>query len=294
MVVHVLDEGGDLLDVANLHCQCAQRLRGSRTRNPAQQRLQEERFVGRAPLRRAGPAQHIVRRRTASFRSPAREEAFRRVQGKRDAVGVGHIATLLQRGAIGALGLHCHSGLQITAAKPQAGGAPFPRRARDVQRVAVGRGRRGGVVLPELARFAFALRAHELRRGRRGRAAVFPRQDHAVLHHRSDEDDGRVRRKASARLADEAVDLLQAKGLQTGRQFPAQLVERFAPLLCCAPLRQLVLLPNDAEDQQDDRCRGNQDGGEEERDSTRTPAVIRGTHARYSRSGARAGVVMKM
>ena len=64
MVVHVLDEGGNLLDAANLHCQCAQRLRGSRTRNPAQQRLQEERFVGRAPLRRAGPAQHIVRHRT--------------------------------------------------------------------------------------------------------------------------------------------------------------------------------------------------------------------------------------
>ena len=86
-----------------------------------------------------------------------------------------------------------------------------------------------------------------------GRAAVFPWQDHAVLHHGSDEDDGRVRWKASARLPDETVDFLQTKGLQTGGQFPAQLVERFAPLLCGAPLGQLVLLPNDAEDEQDDR-----------------------------------------
>ena len=33
-----------------------------------------------------------------------------------------------------------------------------------------------------------------------------------------------------ARLADQAVDLLQTKGLQAGGQFPAQLVKRFAPL----------------------------------------------------------------
>jgi hypothetical protein len=97
--------------------------------------------------------------------------------------------------------------------------------------VAVGCGSRGGVVLPVFTRFAFTLRAHELRRGRRRRPAVFPWQDHAVLHHRSDEDNGRVRWNASARLPDEAVDFLQTKGLQTGGQFPAELVQRFASLL---------------------------------------------------------------
>ena len=99
--------------------------------NPAQQRLQEERFVGRAPLRARWPgATHSPPpdcRLLPARIPPAREEAFSRVQGERDAVGVGHIATLLQRGAIGALGLPRHSGLQITAAKPEAGGAPFPR-----------------------------------------------------------------------------------------------------------------------------------------------------------------------
>ena len=88
--------------------------------------------LGERHCARAGPAQHIVRHRAVDVRSaaripPAREEAFSRVQGKRDAVSVGHIATLLQRGVIGALGIHRHAGLQITAAKPQAGRAPFPR-----------------------------------------------------------------------------------------------------------------------------------------------------------------------
>jgi hypothetical protein len=133
-------------------------------------------------------------------------------------------------------------------------------------------------MLPKLTRFAFNPRVSERGCGRRGRAAVFPWQDHAVLHHGSDEDNGRVRWKASPRLPDEAVDFLQTKCLQPGGQFPAQLVKRFASLLCRAPLRQLVLLPDDAEDEQDARCNGNQNGGEEEGDSTRTPAVIHGTH----------------
>ena len=151
--------------------------------------------------------------------SPAREEAFSRVQGERDTVGVRHVATLLQRGAIGALGIRGQSGLQITAAEPQASRAPFPRRARDVQRVAVGRGSRVSIVLPKLARFAFTLRARELRaETRRSRAAVLPRQDHAVLrHHGSDEDDRRVRRQTSARLADQAVDFLRDEGPADGR-----------------------------------------------------------------------------
>jgi len=64
-----------------------------------------------------------------------------------------------------------------------------------------------------------------------------------------------------------------------GRQFAAQLVERFASLLGGAPLGQFRFLSNDTDDQQDDRNGGNQNGGQEQRDSTRTSPVIRGTHS---------------
>ncbi|HZM60531.1 MAG TPA: hypothetical protein VFB85_12065 [Vicinamibacterales bacterium] len=61
-----------------------------------------------------------------------------------------------------------------------------------------------------------------------------------------------------------------------GRQFAAQLVERFASLLGGAPLGQLRLLSNDTDDQQDDGSGGNQNGGQEQRDSTRTSPIISG------------------
>ena len=55
-----------------------------------------------------------------------REEAVSRVQGERDAVSIHNVAARLHCGAIVALGISCHSGLQISAAKPHAGCTRFP------------------------------------------------------------------------------------------------------------------------------------------------------------------------
>ena len=183
MVVHALDERGNLLGVANLPCQRAQRRRGSGTRHPAQQRLQEEGFVGRAPSPRAGQAQHIAPPPDASVRPAVRggvQPRTRRAGRRRRRTPRHTPAARRDRCASASTR---HAGLQIAAAEPQTGRALFPRRARDLQRLAVGRGRRGGIVLLKLARFAFTLPAHERRCGRRSRAAVLPRRDHAVLHH---------------------------------------------------------------------------------------------------------------
>ena len=105
-------------------------------------------------------------------------------------------------------------------------------------------------------------------------------EDHAVLRHRRDEDDGRVRREPRARFTDQAVDFFQAEGLQTRRQLAAQLVRALAALLRGAALGQLVLLAHDAEHQQDDHRGRNQDGGEQESDAACPPAAIRRVHRR--------------
>ena len=151
-----------------------------------------------------------------------------------------------------------HPGLQVTAAKPARARHILPRRASDLQCVAVGRGGCGWIAVLELSRFAFALRARELRRRARKRGAWDGPASHGGTMRSCrrpapgatktiGESDGR----RLAGFADEPVDLPQAKRLQPGRQFPAELVERFAPLLRGAPHRQLVLLPDDANDEQD-------------------------------------------
>jgi hypothetical protein len=113
MVVHPLNESGNLLGVANLPCQRAQRRRRSGTCHPAQQRLQEEGFVGRVPSPRARQAQHRLRH--GCIGPPVGEEALSRVQSERDAVSVEHLATRQQRGTISSLGIPRQAGLQITA-----------------------------------------------------------------------------------------------------------------------------------------------------------------------------------
>ena len=115
-------------------------------------------------------------------------------------------------------------------------------------------------------------------------------EDDAVLRHRRDEDNRRVRRQPGTGLADQPVDLLEADGLQTRRQLAAQLIERVTLRFGGAPLGQFVILANDQEHQQEDHRRRDQNGGEQQPGAARPPAVVRWAGGGCS-VPARAGVL---
>ena len=78
-----------------------------------------------------------------------------------------------------------------------------------------------------------------------------------------------------AEASDGETACRETQRLQPSGQFTAQLIERVAPLLRRAAGGQLALLADDAESKQDDRGCRQENRGQEERDSTRTPTLIR-------------------
>lgn len=111
---------------------------------------------------------------------------------------------------------------------------------------------------PKLPSFAFNLVSLEGGRRRGERLVLFPRQHHAVLLERRNENNRRVRRNSRPRFADQPVHFFQFDGLQLRQHFPPELSQNFAAFLRQPSFRKLRFLSNQVNDQDDNDGYGNE------------------------------------